>query len=1025
MGWTRAYSGSFQQLERQLLDDISELKGKEPLLPCHVLVGSNLLRLWVMDRLAEKEGWIQVRCMTFLDLAGAAASRCLAGEGRSPLPPGCESLLMSQALSRCRKKLKLLGEEEGEDRFVEGLVSTWRELREGGVRRWEILRRLGEKETELSILFAAFDQVCGEAAVYTRQDLLETAAEGEEPQPVGPLFVFGFYDLQPLQMKLLDAMAKNREVRLYLPRAEGPGERYMRRTQQWTRSRCDVNVLKAGAALDRSWKILSAPHRSGEVRGLLREVMDRVQTGGVPLERMAILLRETDPYRGLLRDALEGMAEEGFSLPHRFVPAPPLLETRQARSLLWLLDLVEGELSRSELIEFAQFAPLEIPEEDRNWISLWDSLTQNAGIGRGEEAWVGGLGHLRIALEEEADRREREGERQGHLPVERQALDSLIAWFDRLMGALDRIQGAEGRWDHLVDTVQEAASGLFTDNGTMDRSFWELRRLEGMEEVLGSASVSGFRRALRDTLQNVPQRQTTPVGEGLLIAQLMDARGLRFHTVLLPGLVQGAFPLRPAQDPFLLDGERQRLNRLLPEGERVAERFLRRNEEEVLFEMAANAAQEGIVLSYPRFEEGGTRPLLPSNFLIRWLREVGVEQVGYGDIEFAEGVDRLPASRPEPAEPERSLTPSEYDRSCLREEMAGTSKGAFAFLQERSSHFARAMDLVRERYGKPYLTRFDGDVGRVVQLGELLPGEAISPTRLESYAGCPFAYFLDTVLGVEAWEPDERELWPTPIERGLLVHEILERFWRKLREEKRELQSLSLESLNAFLNRLVSERVEEDETEGWSRKGGWKLSLPSLLDLLRGHLLWEREHLGAWRPSRFEIAFGAGGKAPVTLETSDGIVRFRGRIDRLDLGEEGSYRVVDYKTGRKRSNRCNVDTGECLQLPVYLLAASALLKSLPRLGVAGYLYVSRFQAGDCVELEGSNWEEIEDQMKGTVSTILRGIQGGLFPALPSKQCERTCVFKDACRGRDSALEKKGRDPRVVELLRRLGQEIED
>jgi ATP-dependent helicase/DNAse subunit B len=61
----------------------------------------------------------------------------------------------------------------------------------------------------------------------------------------------------------------------------------------------------------------------------------------------------------------------------------------------------------------------------------------------------------------------------------------------------------------------------------------------------------------------------------------------------------------------------------------------------------------------------------------------------------------------------------------------------------------------------------------------------LSASALETYARCPFRYFLNTVLGVMPQEDPELLLTLPPRGRGALVHEILHTFFSRLREENR------------------------------------------------------------------------------------------------------------------------------------------------------------------------------------------------------------------------------------------------
>ena len=51
-----------------------------------------------------------------------------------------------------------------------------------------------------------------------------------------------------------------------------------------------------------------------------------------------------------------------------------------------------------------------------------------------------------------------------------------------------------------------------------------------------------------------------------------------------------------------------------------------------------------------------------------------------------------------------------------------------------------------------------------------------SPTRLERWADCPHRHFVEDLLGAAPVENPEDALMITPIDKGNLVHEALERF---------------------------------------------------------------------------------------------------------------------------------------------------------------------------------------------------------------------------------------------------------
>ena len=86
--------------------------------------------------------------------------------------------------------------------------------------------------------------------------------------------------------------------------------------------------------------------------------------------------------------------------------------------------------------------------------------------------------------------------------------------------------------------------------------------------------------------------------------------------------------------------------------------------------------------------------------------------------------------------------------------------------------------------------------------------------------------------------------------------------------------------------------------------------------------LWEELQESQFQPKGFEVNFGSeGGLSPIAIngQTMDAILR--GKVDRVDTwNQHGNdyYRVVDYKTGKKDFDYCDVFNGVGLQLLLYL-----------------------------------------------------------------------------------------------------------
>ena len=69
----------------------------------------------------------------------------------------------------------------------------------------------------------------------------------------------------------------------------------------------------------------------------------------------------------------------------------------------------------------------------------------------------------------------------------------------------------------------------------------------------------------------------------------------------------------------------------------------------------------------------------------------------------------------------------------------------------------------------------DGELLRTLR--EKVLGEGLSVSQLNNYANCPYRFFCDYVLELEALE--EESLEPDARDKGIIIHEVLKDFWQE------------------------------------------------------------------------------------------------------------------------------------------------------------------------------------------------------------------------------------------------------
>ena len=363
------------------------------------------------------------------------------------------------------------------------------------------------------------------------------------------------------------------------------------------------------------------------------------------------------------------------------------------------------------------------------------------------------------------------------------------------------------------------------------------------------------------------------------------------------------------------------------------------------------------------------------------------------------------------------------------------------------SSAARAIRAGRSRNMRRF-TEFDGLLSEALTPDgfRLDPsGSPVSATSLEAWATCPFRYFLGQVLRLSALETPEETTTINSLERGSLVHDILEEFTRQA------VASGNLpppgqgwdDDARERLAQITQSHFQEAERRGVTGRALlWDLAKQEIQDDLETFLEEDASVRAIHGTARMmaEADFGMGGEAPSVHDPETGL-SFRGRIDRIDLSEDGaSALVIDYKTGSPRPYRGLdddvIDRGKRLQLGVYSLAAHSIFPETTDVKAAYWFTRTsarpRFAPSSLFNIDDS---ETKDRFKQGVASIIDGIGSGLFPARPGtwvshpenpghENC-RFCDFNSLCPARRGDLwQRKKSDVTISGYLALSGEDEE-
>ncbi|SOE16995.1 DNA helicase/exodeoxyribonuclease V subunit B [Hoeflea halophila] len=180
----------------------------------------------------------------------------------------------------------------------------------------------------------------------------------------------------------------------------------------------------------------------------------------------------------------------------------------------------------------------------------------------------------------------------------------------------------------------------------------------------------------------------------------------------------------------------------------------------------------------------------------------------------------------------------------------------------------------------------------------------------------PYAIYARRILGLDPLEPFLAD--PGPRERGTLYHEILEEF-----VAGHDPAARTLDTLRDIATRRFEAAGLPDATALV-----WRLRFDKAAGAIAD---WEREHASGLAQSLVETR--------ASLELPLGGLKLTGMADRLDLRQDGTVWIIDYKTGGTPSRK----EARILLDPQLALEAYALLNGgfsgLGRMPVSSLLYL--------------------------------------------------------------------------------------
>ena len=1032
-------SADIARLEQEFVEQVCAGKRADPAAAVLVVVGSHLQHIYLRRLLARSLTAVaNVRFVTLMDLAGELAFASEAGRPTGehaplPLPDGAHVPLLEHVVAERRSRA-------GGDRahgladagMVHAVAATIRDLREGAIdprlvasasqRPW--LRTLAGMVRDYQALLAPFADATARVAQAAAATPAQVAAAVQHAAPgAREVLVYGIYDANALQFGMLDALSRALPTRLFLPwhTSTEPlafaAETVVRLRERGLR----LQTPDAGTSARKrhaTRAVFSCADRQAETEETVRRVLEDL-AGGVPAAEIAILHRMDPIYDELICGVLDRAA-----VPHYRSAGQPVRRTVVGRTALILLQLLYSEPHRGTLLEL-----LSLPGLDLSWLETaaedaaltprparWEALSKELGLVKGWQEFESVLAfHLEHGARGDADERATES-----VAAARQ-LQSVVRC---LAGAAEQVPGAD-RWTTHADRFLDLLRRFMPAEA--DTPAWDAlaHRIRALAVLDRAATVGGTVAATPERFRQAAEtaiRQAIVSGgyfgrSGVFVGNVMSARLVRFRRVYVTGCAERTFPPVIRQDPLLLDTERDQINRRAARGSYLPLKGRRLDEERMLFELACQAATERLTLSYPRRGTSSTNVRLPSSFLLEEVGDLAGGFLSAETLERSAGLwyQRMAARVGFDGDGVNGALRALDDSDLRWHVLEQGGKGAVPAIEQMWP----AIDAVRAHQAARRTRNFgafDGIVPAELVAANGILDRDLTATALEDFAACPYRFFLSRVLRVRSRGEPEQTLEIAPLQRGNLVHAILDELVQQFLAGD-EPWARFIAGADEALREIMERRFAELPAGVTGLPLSWNLIRDQVTEELAAYVDEERSRAvgprsgpdgdagGGWQPVAAERVFTgvpiAAGRHGLSLS---------GRIDRIDRSR-GALRIIDYKTGAAtRETADGYREGRSLQLPVYLHAAAHLYRSGVDAGSAELHYVSERAAYRRLALAGAQLAA-DPRFAEVLAAMAEAIASGAFFYQPGERrvhC-RLCDYRDVCHTRVADYAKRKAD----------------
>ena len=912
----RDWTANREEILRRIAGDVRQRKGNRILMVPELISHDTERRLCAAagdtaSRYAEVLSFTRLASRV-QDSVGSGAEECLDGGGRI--------VAMAAAARQLSGRLKAYAALETKPEFLKDLIDGVDEFKRCCISSQDLLvaareteGSLAQKLEELALLMEGYDALCSRGKRDPRDQmtwLLEQLEQGDFGRE-HVFYIDGFPDFTRQHLAILEHLiGQSEEVTISL-NCDSPDSKAMAFEKPGSTARELLNCARRAGVEVKVEVVTPAPSSLQPVREKLFQ--GPIQAGS-PVAGLQTL-RGEDPYQECMaaanrvrqlvaqgcryRDITLVCTDVATYLPlanlifHRFqIPlyqagTEDILQKSVIATVLTALDAALTDFDQGSVLRYLRSAlsPLTPDECDlvenyavvwgirgKKWVTKWENHPDGLSA-----KWTD---HAYAQLEELNGLRQQV---MAPLDALRRRFREAVALRDQVLALYAFLEdiGLEERLSQLAGTLEE--TGESRDAQVLNQ-LWEIlvSALEQMYDVLGDTrwEPEHFARLLRLLLSQYDVGTIPPVLDAVQLGPVSAMRCHQQKHLILLGAEEGKLPTYGGSAGVLTEQERVTLRRLgVP---------------------LTGGSLEGIQAEFSEIYGcfcGAMETITvccsaeQPSFVFRRLTELSGGEERIEDILGFAGADRREAGLFLARWQDRETANALGLEAEFRE---GILAGGYSLGKVEREH-------IRRLYGDTL---------------------TLSASQIDKQADCRLAYFLR--YGLRANPRKEAKV--DPAEFGTYVHAVLEKTAREVMKQGGFHCVGARETLD--IAHGYSDEYIRDHFAGLQSERMEYLFRRNLRELdMVVEELWQELSQAAFEPVGFEVSFGEEGQMPSIPVPNGGMEAvIRGFIDRVDAWQSAGsryFRVVDYKTGKKSFDYCDVFNGVGLQMLLYLFALEA------------------------------------------------------------------------------------------------------